>query len=273
MAEFKKLWNGQNETNPIVHKSSKIKPIGLWHALHSAAYWGQVNITDFLAKKVDNLLPYTANGWTPMHFASYYNKPKVIEYYLSSNKTIDKNPGLNSNDTFKGRTPLHYACQKGHLKIVQMMLKVLKEKNPGDSYKYTALHSAAFEGQFEVVKALSDVINVTNPHASYYWRYETPLYRAAEAGYLDIVEFLANNSAAIANEKTQSGFFGKTAYEVAVKEGQKSVIQYLSTFRQSKKNDTCVAPKYKKCPDSNECYIPDLKEGKKIEMLYITLMF
>ena len=148
-----------------------------------------------------------------MHFGAFYNKPKVIEYYLSSNKTIEKkNPGVISSDKLKGRTPFHFACQEGHLKIVQMMLKVLKEKNPGDAYNFTALHIAAVQGQFEVVKALSDVINVKNPHASYYWRYETPLYMAAEKGHLKTVEFFINDSAAIANEKTQRGFFGETAY-------------------------------------------------------------
>ena len=43
-----KIWD---ETNPIVYKSSKIKPSALWHALHSAACWGQVNIIKFLLKK------------------------------------------------------------------------------------------------------------------------------------------------------------------------------------------------------------------------------
>ena len=74
------------------YKSLEIKPIGLWHALHSAAYGGQVEIIDFLATKLDDILPYASNGWTPMHFGASNNQSKVIEYYLSSNKTIDKNP-------------------------------------------------------------------------------------------------------------------------------------------------------------------------------------
>ena len=58
-----------------------------------------------------------------------------------------------------------------------------------------------------------------------------------------------------------------------MKEDKTEVSQYLEQFRQLKVKDSCVAPKFAQCPDSNECYIPDLKEGKKIEMLYITLMF
>jgi hypothetical protein len=211
LAKFKKLWRGQNETNPIVYKHSDGV---LWSALHSAAYYGQVDIIDFLATKLDDILPYASNGWTPMHFGAYYNQSEVIEYYLSSNKTINKNPGENSSDIGKGRTPLHYACQEGHLEIVRMILEQnrTEDKNPGDAYNATALHIAASSGRFEIVEYLSDVINVKNPHASYYWRYETPLYMAAEKGYLKIVEILVNDSAAIANEKTQHGFYGKSAY-------------------------------------------------------------
>ena len=58
-----------------------------------------------------------------------------------------------------------------------------------------------------------------------------------------------------------------------MKNGKTEVSKYLDQFRQLRVSNTCVAPKFEKCPESDECYIPDLKEGKKIEMLYITLMF
>jgi ankyrin repeat protein len=270
LAKFKKLWSGQNETNPIVYKSSSRT---IYTALHQAAYWGKVRIIDFLANKLDNILPYASNGWTPMHYGAFINQPKVIEYYLSSNKTTEKNPGVNSSALNQGRTPLHYACQEGHLNIVKLLVPHLEVKNPGDAYNYTALHVASKNGHLDIIKYLSDVIKVTNPHTSYYWRYTTPLYMAAKNGHLKVVKFLVNNSAAIANEKTLPGFYGKTAYEGAVKAGQTKVSQYLEQFRQKKVSNTCVAPKFAKCPDSNECYMHDLKEGKKIEMLYITLMF
>ena len=70
---------------------------------------------------------------------------------------------------------------------------------------------------------------------------------------LNVVKFLINNSTVIANEKTQPGFFGKTAYG-AVKEEQNRKEQYLLKFRQSKVNNTCVAPKFKKCPNGTQIH-------------------
>ena len=51
------------------------------------------------------------------------------------------------------------------------------------------------------------------------------LSSAAERGFLDIVKFYS----VIANEKTQSVFFGKTAYEEAVK----TVIQNETEIKMS----------------------------------------
>ena len=47
-------------------------------------------------------------------------------------------------------------------------------------------------------------------------------------------------------KKTQPGFFGKTAYEGAVKEDKTEVSEhkFLLKFRQSKVNNTCVTPKF-----------------------------
>ena len=75
LAKFEELLTGQNETNPIVYKASDGV---LWSALHSAAYYGQVRIIKFLATKLDDILPYASNGWTPMHYGAFYNQSQVI---------------------------------------------------------------------------------------------------------------------------------------------------------------------------------------------------
>ena len=100
------------------------------------------------------------------------------------------NPGLFTNDEIRGRTPLHYAAQKGHLPVVQHICNLLEDKNPKDSNDVTPLHSAAGSGHLEVVKFLADHVEDKHPKDGVYWGQETPLDYAKEDGHLEVVKFL-----------------------------------------------------------------------------------
>ncbi len=74
-------------------------------------------ITAFNDKKIhDMLLNSEQQGSGLLHIASFYNCVEAVDYIIS------KNPNLEKKDFF-GRTALHFACQKGHLDIVENLVK------------------------------------------------------------------------------------------------------------------------------------------------------
>lgn len=116
------------------------------------------------------------------------------------------------------------------------MLMTLEDKNPPDANNFTSLHLAAIYDHLDVVKYLTKAKIKTNPHASYYWKYATPLTKASQYARLDIVKYLVEIDPENVNEKTQPGFFGQTAYEVSLQEGDitLNVTNFLSQFVNNK---------------------------------------
>ena len=226
-------------------------------ALHSAARHGQVEIIKFLQGLVDNMHPYDSNGWAPMHRAAFYNQVDVIKYYLESSDIIEKSPKQNNSNLFVyyQREPIHDAAERGHLDVAKLILPYLKDKNPKDANLRTPLHIAAVYGHLDIVKLLTENINDTNSHSSAFWNYETPLHEAAERGYLDIVKYLVQNTSVDPNEKTQNGFFGQTAYEIAFMKQQSDVAKFLAEYIEQKislpKERICNRNKFK-C-DNGDC--------------------
>ena len=75
---------------------------------------------------------------------------------------------------------------------------------------------------------------------------------AAQFGHIKVVEYLAGKIPDV-NEKTQPGFFGQTAYEVSLKEGDLAwdVKNFLSQFERKSIDVTneghCENSKYLNC--------------------------
>ena len=77
--------------------------------------------------------------------------------------------------------------------------------------------------------------------------------------YFDIVKYLVQNTSVDANEKTQNGFFGRTAYEEALKEQHRDVAEFLLQYMKPKisvsKERTCNKNEFK-C-DNGDCVKSD----------------
>ena len=103
-----------------------------------------------------------------------------------TNRLKDINPEQKSKDEFHGQTPLHYAAQNGHLKIVKHLSTLVKEKNPPDSNGATPLHLAAMFGHLEIVTFLHQNTKDKTPK----WNGKTPTDLAAKWGHLEVVKYL-----------------------------------------------------------------------------------
>ena len=80
------------------------------------------------------------------------DKEKFLDIYSK----ISSNPnGININyKDENGNTALHYACDEGNLKIVEILLEVKCDPNIKNIHKQTPLHLSAKRGYFDISKLL-----------------------------------------------------------------------------------------------------------------------
>ena len=115
----------------------------------------------------------------------FYFVPRI------AHKLVDSNPSLLKTIDNEGKSPLHLACQHGHLTVVQNILEsphcsqnVLEACNKQEN---SSVHLACMGGSSGIVKLLIDKgakTNATNVNK------KTPLHCAAEYGFVDVVTIL-----------------------------------------------------------------------------------
>ena len=176
-------------------KSGSIKYEGTlreWHGmtpLHEAAVNGHLKVIEYLLTFVDDdINPPQGIGFTVMSIAAYFGHLDVVSYYTEKLENV--NPKQKSGDEFNGRTPLHYAAEKGHLSVVEHICNLLQDKNPSDDNGYTPLHNAAFNGHLQIVQYLVQFLDNPHPRNGNYWGNKTPLDLAKQKGRTQVVKFL-----------------------------------------------------------------------------------
>ena len=117
-----------------------------------------IKLTDILINKVNNINDVNIEGWTPLHFACYYDNPNCVAKLLKQGSDCKLK-------TIYGQTPMYFACQQGHMSCIETMLGC-KKVNPNDElddHGMRALHIAAIFGHLRVIKLLchmTDTINI-----------------------------------------------------------------------------------------------------------------
>ena len=95
----------------------------------------------------------------------------------------DPNPTSNA----RGKTPLHYAAEEGHLEVCQLLLERCEDKNPADGDGWTPLHEAADGGHLEVCCLILEKCDDKNPPGK---DGVTPLHLAAQEGELEVCRLI-----------------------------------------------------------------------------------
>ena len=93
------------------------------------------------------------------------------------------------------RTPLHYACEEGHLTIVEYLISKGANINAKDENGDYVIHYASKEGLLPIVQNLIEQQNIDIDIKGY--KEKTPLQYACEEGHLPIVEYLISKGANI----------------------------------------------------------------------------
>ena len=128
-----------------------------------------------------------------------------------------------------GRTPLHIACEEGHIDVAKYLIcECGCDKEAKDDEHYTPLFSACLAGQIDMVKYLVsrfgckfDIREATG---------KTTLHIACENGYTDIIEYLINQCGC--DKENRDNEFRFTPLFAACLRDQISTVKFLiSKFR------------------------------------------
>ena len=138
-------------------------------ALHKACRAGHGGVARALLENNWSLLNARDRWmWTPLHYAARYGTSQVVEYLVSLGLDIEAQTPLGltachlaaargdiqslkslmyvgqpdsiiSNRTKKGRTPLHFAAESGHLEVARILLRAGADPMARDEKGYTPL--------------------------------------------------------------------------------------------------------------------------------------
>jgi len=192
------------------------------HALRFAIKYNKsLSIKHLLFSGVDANMPITSKNETALYLAAKKgNKDTVLELLLKQANANQANAD--------GITPLMIASQKGHIDIVNMLIKLTGPKAVDSNAKaagyrnVSALYLAVLNNQLDVVRVLlankADV-NITADNGY------TPLMVAAHTGNVEIVKLLLENDA----DKALKNAKGCTAHDLAAKKNHHHICKLLES--------------------------------------------
>lgn len=196
---------------------NETKPTGL-SPLYTAAENGYKNIVELLLDAGANIECRSEKNLTPLCIAVQNNQVEVVKLLIERNANVMV--------TCNGFIPLYTACELGYEEIVELLIAANADVNYRVQHEdvsvkdATPLFIAAQQGYLNIVASL--LKHGANPNFTSGIG-TTPLIIAAENGHLEIVQLLLDNNALI-NAVTNDN---STALELACYSGHHQVVQYL----------------------------------------------
>ncbi len=174
------------------------------------------------------------NGVDRLHICAWFGLLSVISEIYPESGTVDK-----EEPKYK-QTPLMYACRKGHLEVVSLLLQLgasqktvsargrtaLFEAILGHHSRRTAKMSFALSRHTKVVEVLAhempEDLDINMRHSQE--RDRTALMLAAQRGQLEVIEILLKHQSVDIDMQDANGM---TATVLAVREGHSAIVQRL----------------------------------------------
>jgi ankyrin repeat protein len=159
--------------------------------LHLALESGHIDMARYLIEQGADINLKDKDKASPLHNAAYLGNLEILNLLLKKGAS-----SLNEGN-FRGQTPLHFACEKGHPKVATRLLDAGADIEAGDMLGRTPLMVTSMSRNMEVVQILikrgADInAGVKRGPATY-----TVLTVSAMYGFDDLVDLLMDKDAAV----------------------------------------------------------------------------
>jgi ankyrin repeat protein len=184
-------------------------------SLHLALESGHVDIALYLIERGADINLKDKDKATPLHNAAYLGSLEIVDLLLNKGAA-----SLNEGN-FRGQTPLHFACERGHPGVVSRLLDAGADIEARDMIGRTPLMTGCLSKNFEIAQGLikrGADINATVKRGSATY---TTLSVTAMYGFKDLVDLLIDKNASLLKDT-----LGPTL-AFAVQMGHPRLFQYV----------------------------------------------
>jgi ankyrin repeat protein len=187
-------------------------------ALAEAAVAGHLHVVKYLVEEAgaDERRAADLFRTTPLLWAADEGQAEIVAYLLG------RPGGSNEVKGDRGCRAVDFACRKGHLEVVKLLVGAGARVIPRARDVMGSLASAIIGGHLQLVRYLVEEAGADERRAGLDGR--TPLILAADKGDADIMAYLLDRSRVNIDAKAANG---DTALEVAYRNGHLEVVKLL----------------------------------------------
>lgn len=162
------------------------------------------------------------NGWTLLHLLAYDGRTSDIKNFLDFMRTTKKKVNLVDSKDKHGITPLMYACERGHIAAVQLLLQGGANPNSQSNTGMTPLlflassHGLHVNASLYLLKSGAN-LNLGDRDGI------TPLMAAAYRNHEALVVLFQSRG----SNRDLRNKAGKTAADIALQRGNQRIASYL----------------------------------------------
>ena len=167
------------------------------------------------------------NGRTPIHMASERGHLKIVRFFIQNGR--NPNPRCE-----KGMTPLYLASKYGNLDVVKYLINHIYKKQilrKDFIHGFSPIHVAVINGHLEILKILA--IFTDNPNAKCKSNKLTPIHIAAYYNHLEILKFLVP----LVKDPFIPNSRGWNALDIAGQKGHSEIVKYLTSVNEGLKSN------------------------------------
>ena len=181
--------------------------------------------------------------------------------------TMEKKININYKDE-NGFTALHFACDEGNLKIVEIILGVDCDTNIKNIHKQTPLHISAKRGYFDISKKLIESgaeLNIEDSEKN------SPLHYVCKNNYIELLKYFLTKNPKL----EEKNIYGKTPKDLTTNVEIKNLIdEYIKNNKinsGSERHEEKSQTEIKKINLMNQIALNKNSKKKKLEMEYTHL--
>ena len=144
------------------------------------------------------------------------DREKFLEIFGQILSLDKNNRDINYKDE-NGYSALHYACEEGNLKIVEILIDTHCNPNILNNLKQTPLHLSAKGGYFDISKKLIESGAILNIYDS---EKNSPIHYICKNNYVELLKFCLTKSPQI----EEKNIYGKTPKDLTTNPEIKNLI-------------------------------------------------